>query len=155
MEYEIIFARPDDEEEVRGLLLDNDMDISGDINDHIMLKTKDQVHAAGKLALTQDKHYHLEVIGVRKDLHGQGWGSLLLNALTAVPWKYCRAETTPPTGAYLVTLMARDTADAFYTRHGFKPCPASRLADPYVEKCAVCPDRETCGPTPMAFVGGE
>lgn len=151
----IIFAQSADEEEVRGLLLENGLDISGDIDDHVLIRMNGQVCAAGKLALTEDKHYHLEVLGVRRDLHQAGWGSLLLNALITTPWKYCRPATPPIAGSYRVTLMAKEDADDFYVRHGFKPCQSSLLAAPYVEKCEACPDRETCGPTPMVFVGGE
>ncbi len=155
MGHDILFASQTDEEEVRALLLDNSLDLSGEIENHVLLRIRGQVCAAAKLALTKDDHYHLEVIGVKHDLHRAGWGSLLLNALTATPWKYCRPETSAVSGTYMVTLMAKEDADAFYEKHGFQACPDSFLAAPYVEKCNVCPDRETCGPTPMVFVGGE
>lgn len=151
MQHIIAFAKKIEEEEVRTLLLEQGLDISGDIEDHVLIKSQGQICAAGKLNQTGEDKFHLEVFGVNKDLMHTGVGRELLKALTGQPWKFCRSNQDA-LGSYQVTTVAKGGAEGFYEKMGFKPCSFSDLADIYIEQCDMCPDRgKTCHPSPMVW----
>jgi N-acetylglutamate synthase-like GNAT family acetyltransferase len=151
LQHIITCAEKIDEEEVRILLIEQGLDISGDIEDQVLLKSQGQICAAGKLNQTGNDKFHLEVFGVRKDMVNTGVGRELLNALTGQPWKYCHLNQEP-FGSYQVTTVAKGGAEGFYEKAGFKPCSFSDLADIYIEQCDMCPDRGiTCQPAPMIW----
>lgn len=155
MEYVISFADTTDEEEVRVLLMENSLGVSGAVEEHVIVRVNSQVYVAGKLAQTDNGHYHLEVLGVRKDQQQAGWGGLLLDAFTSRPWEYCRPEALSVPESYWVTTVPKGEAFPFYSKHGFHACEFSMLAQSYVEQCAACLDREVCRPMPMVFKGGQ
>lgn len=154
MEYDISFADITDEEEVKILLMENDLGLSGAISEHVIIRVDGQVYVAGKLAQTDNGRYHIEVFGVRKDQQKTGWGGLLLDAFTSRPWEYCRPVALTVPESYWVTTVPKGEAFLFYSKHGFRTCEFSLLEQSYVEQCAACSDREVCQPIPMLFAGG-
>lgn len=151
MQHIITFAKKTDEGEVRTLLLEQGLDISGDIEDHVIIRAQEQICAAGKLNQTSENKFHLEVLGVKNDMIHTGVGRELLKALTGQPWKFCHSAEEIP-GNYEVTTVAKGGAEGFYAKMGFEPCSFSDLAEIYIEQCDMCPDRgETCHPSPMVW----
>ena len=151
MKQSIEFASKQDIEEVQALLEDLGLGLSGNIEDHVVLRTEGVVCAAGKLHQTDINHFHLEVLGVGNDHHGNGLGTTLLSVLTSTPWNYCHHVVVPASGYYEVTCVAKGDAVHFYEKLGFKAYEFSYLASQYYVQCNNCPDRETCRPLPMIF----
>jgi N-acetylglutamate synthase-like GNAT family acetyltransferase len=147
----IEFATELDIEETQELLTDIGLGLSGDIEDHVVIREDGMVGAAGKLQQTDINRFHLEVLGVRDDHHGDGLGTLFLSTLTSAPWNYCQPLAMPVSGQYAVTCVAKGDAAHFYEKLGFKPYAFSMLAAKYYEQCDNCPDREECQPLPMIF----
>jgi N-acetylglutamate synthase-like GNAT family acetyltransferase len=149
MKLSIEFASQQDMDEVQTLLEDVGLGLSGDIEDHAVLRAEGVVCAAGKLHQTKINSFHLEVIGVRNEYHGDGLGTLFLSLLTSAPWDYCHPMVLPVTGDYEVTCVAKGDAVHFYKKMGFEVYSFSGLAAKYSEQCDNCPDLATCRPLPM------
>ena len=147
----IEFASHQDIDEVQALLEDNGLGLAGDIEDHVVVRSEGVIYAAAKLHPTEKDSFHLEVIGVRDDQHGDGLGSLLLSELTSAPWTYCHPMAIPVSGKYQVTCVAKGDAVHFYKKMGFVAYSFSGLASKYSEQCDNCPDQESCQPLPMIF----
>ena len=47
VDYQIMFANSDAEEELRGIFLDSEMDIAGDIQDHVLIRKGDEIIGGG------------------------------------------------------------------------------------------------------------
>jgi hypothetical protein len=62
MTIEVVFAKREDEEALRGVLWEHGMDISGDTQEHLVVKKGPEVLAGGKLSELQEKRFYLEVI---------------------------------------------------------------------------------------------
>jgi N-acetylglutamate synthase and related acetyltransferases len=153
MNYQILFAGNDDEEPLREILLDSDMDMAGAIENHVLIKKDKEVLGGGRLAQTGKADFHLLVFAVRGTVRGKGVGSLLLQELINQPWIYCLAGLEPPDPEYRVTTVAKGKSAGFYKENGFSACDFSSLADPFNEQCDVCPDKSGCNPVAMAFTG--
>jgi N-acetylglutamate synthase-like GNAT family acetyltransferase len=150
LQHIVTLAEKTDEEEVRTLLLEQGLDICGAIEDHVLIKSQEQICAAGKLNQTSTDKFHLEVLGVRKDMIHTGVGKQLLKALINQPWRFC--HSTQELENYRVTTVAKGGAEGFYEKLDFKPCSFSELDDIYIEQCDNCPDRENiCHPSPMMW----
>jgi len=157
MSKKILFAQQEDENELREILLGYGMDISGDIEEHLVLKEDEKVLAGGKLSELQERHFYLELIGVKQGCQGQGLGGILLDEMIKNPWKSCKyplSEQDPEQG-FVITTIARGEAAGFYQKYGFAPCTFAEIPEPYREQCIDCPDREQCGEIPMIFIGGR
>jgi len=153
MDYQIIFAVPDDELELRSILIESDMDIAGDIEDHVVIKHGNEIVGGGMLAQTDDDVYHLLVFAVRQTEHSRGIGSLLLNAMVMEPWRYCLNGPGFDDGSYTVTTVAKGESARFYAKNGFVACAFSELAYPFDQQCDACPDLNECKPSAMKFMG--
>lgn len=155
MGFEIKFASPTQKEIIRQLFLDYDMDLAGEIEDHVILMQAETVLAGGMLSQIDRKAFHLEVLGVRKDKKGTGAGGMLLSELLRNPWHYSRSSAPPTQEPFQVTTVARGEAVRFYAKYGFRPCSFAELDWPYNEQCDSCLEREKCQPVPMIYNGGK
>ncbi|HWP95404.1 MAG TPA: hypothetical protein VN426_00995 [Syntrophomonadaceae bacterium] len=154
MELNIMYAEKYDELEAQEMLGEVNLALSGDIEDHVVLKTSGVISAVGKLVYESNHRFHLEVFGVRNDQRGSGWGRGLLTNLTAMPHKHCRSYYEDQLeGLYTITTVAKGESAGFYGRYGFSPISFSDLSDMYIEQCNHCPDRNTCQPVPLIFLG--
>lgn len=151
----IVFADQYDEEKLREILWEYDMDISGDIEDHVVIKDNDQVMAGAKIG-NYDNHFYLEVFGVNNDNRGQGIGGILLSEIIKHPWKYCKDLQSEQfsESRFQITTVARGSASGFYKSYGFAPCSFSEIPEQFREQCDACPTKDDCNPIPMIYFGG-
>jgi N-acetylglutamate synthase-like GNAT family acetyltransferase len=149
----IVFAGPEDEEELRSILTETGMDLAGEAEDHILLKQQDRILAGGMLYQAEEDLFHLMVFAVSKEERGRSTGRRLLQELDSRPWKYSRDAMEPTADAYQITTIAKGEVALFYKKCGYQACDFSRLPDPFGRQCEQCPDQEDCNPVPMVFVG--
>lgn len=156
MSVEVLFAEPNDEEKLREILWEYGMDISGRIEDHLIVKEKDQVLAGGKIIEFEPNHFFLEVLGVKRENREQGLGGGLLAEIVRDPWKYCRNPLSKPRSGtpFRMATIARGQASGFYKKYGFEPCEFAGIPEPYRGQCDDCPEKEICNPVPMILAGG-
>lgn len=157
MNVKILFAERNDEEELREILWEYGMDISGEIEDHLVIKKDHKVLAGGKVIEFEEKHFFLEVIGVKQDNRAEGFGGILLGEISKNPWLCAKSMETKPDdkNAFFITTVARGEAEGFYKKYGYVPCDFNEIPLPYREQCADCPEREDCNPVPMILRGGK
>lgn len=157
MAAKIFFAEEQDEHELDEILLEYDMGIPGEIEEQLVVKEKERVVAGAKVIEFEDRHYFLEVLGVKRDNLRQGIGRLLMTEIVQSPWKCCKYPLSEfePKVSYIITTVARGYAAEFYKNIGFKPCNSLELPEVFREQCSDCPDKEDCEPVPMIFVGGD
>lgn len=86
----ILFAQANDEEGLREILLGYGMDISGEIEDHLIVKEGDEILAGGKIIEYQVNHFYLEILVANQENCGQGLGGYLLREVIKDPGKYCK-----------------------------------------------------------------
>ena len=153
MDYDINFARSDEEAELRGIFLDSEMDLAGELEEHVVIKARDEVIGGGLMTRTGIDTYHLTVFAVRESARGNGIGSTLIRELIRQPWKHSLNRTKAVGACFTVTTMAKGKSSGFYQKNGFAPCSPSELADPYRGQCSDCPERESCNPVPMRYLG--
>lgn len=151
--YDIEFATDDAEEELRGIFLDNDMDIAGEMQEHVLIKKAGEIIGGGMLSQTGEAVFHLVVFAVKESARSHGVGSTLLKKLIEEPWRYALNSTPVPNGSYTVTTAAKGKSSGFYQKNGFIACEFSDLAAPFDEQCRDCPDRDDCNPVPMKYAG--
>ncbi len=151
MSYEISFATHEEEDYLLDILLDSNMEIAGDIQDHVVIRKADQVIGGGMLTATSKDVFHLIVFAVKDTFRSSGVGKFLINALIKEPWLYCKdCETNFPSG-FRITTVAKGESSEFYSKVGFVACDFSELADPFSEQCIGCPDITACGPVAMVY----
>jgi len=155
MEATIRLAYQSEERELRDIFLFYDMDLAGDIEDHMVVKKGEKILAGGMLSLRDRCLFHLEVLAVSNDQRGTGAGRLLLSNLLQSPWLYCHGSVPDKNEIYTVTTISRGNAVPFYERFGFRRSSFPELAGPYQEQCDTCSDHRECQPVPMIFLGGE
>jgi N-acetylglutamate synthase and related acetyltransferases len=153
METTIRFANIEDEEQLRDLLVSYDMDLAGEIEEHVVAECGNEIIAGGMLSQIDHDLYHLEVLAVNDQWQRTGAGRLLLSRMVKYPWVYCHT-VSPDDQTYVVTTVARGDAVPFYKNCGFEPCSFDELTVPYNEQCNECPSRENCQPVPMIFRRG-
>jgi len=151
MSYEIVFATENAEETMRAILQSSDMDIAGEVHDHVLIKTEDEIQGVGMLAQTDHEEFHLVVLGVRQEGRKSGVGSRLIRELLRNPWQYCRDVVGSFALGYRVTTVSKGPSAGFYARHGFRACEFQDIAEVYRGQCTQCPDFAACGPVPMVF----
>ncbi|NLL52013.1 MAG: GNAT family N-acetyltransferase [Peptococcaceae bacterium] len=151
---QILFARPEDEEELREIFWTHGMDISGDITEHLLVKNGAEVLAGGKLSELAQKKFYLEVIGVKEGYNGCGYGGMLLAKMVRNPWACCKEPLSEGDEKFVITTLARGSAVSFYQRHGFQPCDLQQIPLPFRYQCFDCPEKENCDPVPMIMIGG-
>lgn len=152
-----VLAAPGDGEELAEILQGYDMDLAGRPEEHAVIRAQGKVVACGKLTWISPGLFHLDVLAVRREERGRGWGGLLLSQLIAEPSVYCPGCGAGAGGRvvpYKITTVARGAASRFYARYGFKAGSFGDLTDLYREQCAGCPDRKVCRPVPMTYLGG-
>lgn len=149
----IVFATEADYPFVYELFIEHDMDVYGDITDHVVLMEDGEVCAAACMVQTDERNYHLENIAVAGNRKHNGYGGGLLAAITEKPWACCQPSSEPEKGAYRVSTVARGNAVEFYARYGFTTCGFTDLDPQYQNQCDECPDRIKCSPVPMIFTG--
>jgi N-acetylglutamate synthase-like GNAT family acetyltransferase len=153
MNYQIVFARPDNEAQLRGILLESDMDIAGEVREHVLIKSADEIIGGGMLSQTGAGVYHLIVFAVKESARGNGIGRVLLKELLGQPWKHCLNGTGTPGGAFCVTTVAKGRSAGFYRKNGFAPCDFSALAEPFRGQCRECPEKDDCHPVALSYQG--
>lgn len=151
MQFEIVFAHDSAEEAMRGILQSSDMDIAGEVQDHVLIKQGNEIYGVGMLAQTDRDEFHLVVLGVRQDGRRGGTGGQLIRELLRNPWQYCRDAVGTLTADYRVTTVSKGPSAGFYAKQGFRACEFQEIAEPYRGQCAECPELEVCGPVPMVF----
>ncbi|WP_168205835.1 GNAT family N-acetyltransferase [Geobacter sp. FeAm09] len=151
--YDIVFATDEDETELRGIFLDENMDIAGEMQEHVLIQEAGEIIGGGMLTQTGEAEFHLLVFAVKGSARSHGAGSILLRELIGQPWRYSRNGTSAPIGAYTVTTAAKGKSSGFYRKNGFVTCAFSDLAAPFDEQCRECPDRDNCNPVPMRYAG--
>ncbi|MDD2273060.1 MAG: GNAT family N-acetyltransferase [Desulfuromonadaceae bacterium] len=151
MDFQIMFANSDAEEELRGIFLDSDMDIAGDIQEHVLIRKDDEIIGGGMLAQTDDKVFHLLVFAVKESARKHGIGRLLIEELLRQPWQYCIDSSAVLEKNHKVTTVAKGQSAEFYKKVGFVPCDFSDLAQPFHEQCLECPELDDCNPVAMVY----
>jgi len=153
MDYQILFASDHDEEILREILLNSDMDLAGDIQEHVLIKKDNKIQGGGMLGQIDKDMFHLLVFAVKENERSQGIGSQLLQELMKQPWEYCQEEGNIADNAYKITTVAKGKSAKFYEKNGFIACDFSELTYPFNEQCDECPDRIECNPVAMLFTG--
>jgi len=151
--YQIVFAQADAEYELRSILLESDMDIAGDIQEHVLIKKDNEIWGGAMLAQTDQDMFHLLVFAVKQGERNKGIGSRLLNELIIKPWKYCRDTIGIAVDNYQITTVAKGKSAVFYHKNGFINCDFSKLPYPFSKQCDGCPDMRDCNPSAMIFLG--
>ena len=150
----IVFANQNDEEELKEILWEYQMDLCGNIEEHLVIKDQDEVVAGSKIIEHEDSRFFIILLGVKKVYQNLGLGSLLLSKIIANPWSYCKETRT----SFLsqknieITTIARGESADFYRRYGFIPCEFSNMPIMFREQCEQCPDIEECNPVPMILM---
>lgn len=150
MSYEIRFADQTDEAILQGIFLESDMDLAGEIDEHIVISRGDTVIGGGMLTQTDADSYHLIVFAISEDERTHGLGRLLLDRLLQQPWDFCRDGSMPGGSSYRVTTVAKGKSAGFYGKLGFVLCEFSDLAAPFAGQCADCPEAADCHPAAMS-----
>lgn len=153
----ILFAEEQDEYELDEILLEYGMGIPGEIDEQLIVKENERVVAGAKIIEYEDRHYFLEVLGVKQDNLRQGIGRFLMTEIVQNPWKCCKNPLSgfEPKESYIITTVARGYAAEFYRNMGFESCDFLKLPELFRDQCSDCPDKEDCEPVPMIFVGGD
>lgn len=151
MDYQITFANSDAEEELRGIFLDSNMDIAGDIQEHVLIRKDDEIIGGGMLAQTNDKEFHLLVFAVKESARKHGIGRLLIEELIRQPWHYCIDGSAVLERDHKVTTVAKGESAGFYKKIGFVPCTFADLAQPFNKQCLECPEINDCNPVAMVY----
>jgi len=145
--YEIRFADSTDVEVLQGIFLESDMDLAGEIEEHIVI--------TGVIALswryadqTDQDLFHLIVFAISEHERTHGLGRLL-ERLLQQPWAFCRDASMPECSSYRVTTVAKGKSAGFYGKLGFVPCDFSDLAAPFAGQCDDCPEAADCYPVAM------
>lgn len=151
MNHEIAFATCEEEDQLLEILMDSNMEIAGDIQDHVVIKRDDEILGGGMLTETSPGVYHLIVFAVKDTVRNCGIGRLLLKEMVKTPWMYCKNCDTDSLPAYKVTTVAKGESAQFYEKIGFRACDFSDLAEPFCEQCIGCPDIKACNPVAMMY----
>ena len=150
MTQQIEFATVEEEQALREIFWEYDMDMAGPVEHHVVMKEEHVILAGAMLA--QPEHgmdFHLAVFAVASERQKQNVGEKLLKELMRQPWKYCRNAVNSSTGLYRLTTLAKGSAAKFYQKQGFVRCDFTSLAYPFDGQCQICPDRERCRPVAM------
>jgi len=152
----ILFAELHDENELSEILMEYGMGFPGGIEEQVIVKENERVVAGAKIVEYEQRHFFLEVLGVKHDSLYQGIGRLLMTEIVQNPWKCCKYPLSQFEAEkfYSITTVARGYATDFYKNMGFKPCSFLELPELFREQCSDCPDKEDCEPVPMKFIGG-
>lgn len=153
--YEIVFANEDAEAELREILIDSDMDLAGDIQEHVLIKKDDEILGGAMMAQLEPDVFHLLVFAIKQGERNSGTGSRLLKELITLPRKYCQDSVGEFGRGYIVTTVAKGDSAKFYKKNGFIACDFSDLADPFSQQCDECPHLSACNPEALKFLGDK
>ncbi|HZK43292.1 MAG TPA: GNAT family N-acetyltransferase [Syntrophomonadaceae bacterium] len=145
---EVCFAGKKDLDTLQDILWENEMGLAGDIEEHVVLKKNEKIVAGAKIAYLGDDFFHLEVIGVKNELQGKGYGKILIEKIIHNPWYYSLYESQKE-NHFKITTVSKGTKKGFYQQRGFMPCDFTELLYPYNEQCCECPEMAECNPVPM------
>jgi len=153
MSGKVIFAEKNNENELRKILLNYGMDISGGIEEHLVVIEGQEILGGLKLVEFSERNFFLEVIGVKSENIGQGIGGNLLGGIVKNPWKCCKNPVSVENMEldFQITVVGRGGAEGFYKRYGFEACGFEEMPEPWREQCDDCPEKEECGPVPMIY----
>lgn len=152
--YSIDFAAADAEKSLQAIFRASAMELAGDIDEHVLIRSEDDILGGGMLSQTGYREFHLLVFAVRQSQHRHGVGSNLLNALLRQPWRYCRDTVgTFDQEGYRITTVAKGKSAEFYRKNGFSACTFGELPVPFNRQCDSCPERAECLPVAMVFQG--
>jgi N-acetylglutamate synthase-like GNAT family acetyltransferase len=90
---------------------------------------------------TEEKEVYLRPLVVDHDHHGKGIGKALVNHLVSQNLN--------------LHVVARGSAIGFYQRIGFELMPWELVPDRYRQECDLCPDIDSCQPSPMKYAGAS
>lgn len=150
MSYEIGFADSTATEILQGIFLESDMDLAGEIEEHIVISRGDTIIGGGMLTQTDQDLFHLIVFAISEHERTHGLGRLLLDRLLQRPWDFCRGGSMPEGSSYRVTTVAKGKSAGFYGKLGFVPCDFNDLAAPFAGQCDDCPEAAECHPVAMS-----
>jgi N-acetylglutamate synthase-like GNAT family acetyltransferase len=142
-----------DEKRLREIFLSTDMDLAGDIEDHIIIRNNGMVCGGGLVYQMNANLYHLLTIAVRRDGRRQGTGGLLLQYILGRPWACCRDTVGDERTAYRVTTVSRGSSRAFYSKNGMVDCGFDTLVPPFDHQCLTCPDVDECQSAALEYNG--
>jgi len=148
--YEIRFADSTDAEVLQGIFLESDMDLAGEIEEHIVISRGDSIIGGGMLTQTDQDLFHLIVFAISEHERTHGLGRLLLDRLLQRPWDFCRGGSMPEGSSYRVTTVAKGKSAGFYGKLGFVPCDFNDLAALFAGQCDDCPEAAECHPVAMS-----
>ncbi len=152
MPYEIKLAGNDDELPLQEIMLASDMDLVGDIEDHVIIRDATRLYGGALLYQLDHDLFHLLTIAVNGSERSAGLGSRLLQSLLHEPWQYCYGGIKPDTAQFRVTTVARGSSRNFYLKNGFSTCSFTELQKPFATQCQSCPDDSSCQSAAMVFV---
>lgn len=150
MSYEIRFADSTAAEVLQGIFLESDMDLAGEIEEHIVISRGDTIIGGGMLTQTDQDAFHLIVFAISEHERTHGLGRLLLERLLQQPWAFCYDGSMPEGSSYRVTTVAKGKSAGFYGKLGFIPCGFSDLTAPFAGQCNDCPEAADCHPVAMS-----
>ncbi|PLX99904.1 MAG: hypothetical protein C0622_09775 [Desulfuromonas sp.] len=149
----IEFATQQDETPLREIFLAADMDLIGDIEDHVVIHVGGELCGGGLVYQMDVELFHLLTLAVDRSLRSRGTGSRLLQQILKDPWAYCRDAVAGKEKAYRVTTVARGSSHDFYLKNGMSDCRFNDLAPPFVDQCRQCPDVAHCYSAALEFTG--
>ncbi|HHY25866.1 MAG TPA: GNAT family N-acetyltransferase [Desulfitobacterium dehalogenans] len=152
----IAFAQGQDEQQVMAILDAYGMGIPGDVGELLIVQEKEEITAVAKITEFDERKFFLEVIGVKDGKRSQGAGKQLLGKILENPWECSRYSffDKEKNRDYTVSTLARGHALGFYQKMGFQVCTLAEIPEWYRDQCEECPDRDTCEPMPMIYIGG-
>jgi N-acetylglutamate synthase-like GNAT family acetyltransferase len=148
--YEIRFADNAAEEVLQSIFWESDMDLAGEIEEHVVISKGDAIIGGAMLTQTDQDEFHLIVFAISEHERTHGLGRLLLGKLLQQPWNFCLDGSMPGGSSYRVTTVAKGKSAGFYGKLGFAPCDFSGLAAPFAGQCGDCPEAADCHPVAMS-----
>jgi N-acetylglutamate synthase-like GNAT family acetyltransferase len=147
----ITFAKSGHKKMLTELFTESGMDLAGAVEDHILLKSQDEIIAAAFVDKVEKNLFHLAVFAVNPDRRNEKIGSYLLQEILKEPQKYCRSQSSDENNFFQITTVAKGREAGFYKKHGFDICDFSQLNYPYNIQCEECPAKDDCNPMPLIF----
>ncbi|MFA5536821.1 MAG: N-acetyltransferase [Bacillota bacterium] len=153
MDSKIMFAVQKDKKELREIFQYYGMDLSGEIQGHVVIKENGRILAGLKIIEFQPGCFYLVVLCVREGDRSCGLGGFFLERIIENPRKYCSNLFPGSTSkvSFSITTIARGGASGFYSKYGFLPADFTVVPEAYQSQCEYCPWREGCNPIPMVY----
>ncbi len=149
----VSFADPHHQEELQELLWNYDMDLFGEITEHLIIEQNDEIIAGARVIAEANNKFFLVAMAVKDAKQRKGYGSAIMEYMLSDPWRSSCMESE--SRDFQITTLARGKSIGFYRKHGFEPCDYEDVPEFFSEQCKICPEHESCQPLPMIFNGGK